>query len=85
MNVRYDNNFEVDSMNYYIHCNNDGLNVDITAEELFKVVKGLKNKQSCGSHVICNEMIKVSCNTNYILYVDIFNIILKSGKYSSIT
>jgi hypothetical protein len=32
-------------MNYYIHCNNDGLNVDITAEELFKVVRGLKNKK----------------------------------------
>jgi hypothetical protein len=28
-------------------------------------------------------MIKVSCNTNYILYVDIFNLILKSGKYPS--
>jgi hypothetical protein len=24
-NVRYDNNFEVDSMNNYIHCNNDVL------------------------------------------------------------
>jgi hypothetical protein len=57
--------------------------VDITAEELFKVAKGLKNKKSCGSDGICNEMIKVSCNTNYILYVDIFNLILKSGKYPS--
>ena len=28
-------------------------------------------------------MIKVSCNTNYILYVDIFYLILKSGKYPS--
>jgi hypothetical protein len=46
MNVRYDNNFEVDSINNYIHCNNDVLNVDITAEELFKAVKGLKNKKS---------------------------------------
>ena len=45
MNVRYDNNFEVDSMNNYIHCNNDVLNVDITAEELFKAAKGLKNKK----------------------------------------
>jgi hypothetical protein len=43
----------------------------------------LKNKKSCGSDGICNEMIKVSCNTNYILYVDIFNLILKSGKYPS--
>ena len=48
--LRYDNNFEVDSMNNYIHCNNDVLNVDITAEELFKAVKGLKNKKKlCGS------------------------------------
>ena len=46
MNVRYDNNFEMDSTNKYIHCNNDVLNVDITAEELFKAVKGLKNKKS---------------------------------------
>lgn len=45
MNVRYDNNFEVDSMNNYIHCNNDVLNVDMTAEELFKAAKGLKNKK----------------------------------------
>ena len=45
MNVRYDNNFEVDSMNNYIHCNNDVLNVDITVEELFKAVRGLKNKK----------------------------------------
>jgi hypothetical protein len=45
MNVRYDNNFEVDSMNNYIHCNNDVLNVDITADELFKAAKGLKNKK----------------------------------------
>jgi hypothetical protein len=36
-------------MNNYIHCNNDVLNVDITVEELFKAVKGLKNKKSCGS------------------------------------
>jgi hypothetical protein len=28
-------------------------------------------------------MIKVSCNTNYILHVDIFKLILKSGKYPS--
>ena len=49
MNVRYDNNFEVDLMNNYIHCNNDVLNVDITAEELFKAVKGLKNKKN---HVV---------------------------------
>ena len=49
MNVRYDNNFEVDSINNYIHCNNDVLNVDITAEKLFKAAKGLKNKKSCGS------------------------------------
>jgi hypothetical protein len=83
MNVRYDNNFEVDSMNNYIQCNNDVLNVDITAEELFKAAKGLKNKKSCGFDGICNEMIKVSCNTNYILHVDIFKLILKSGKYPS--
>ena len=29
-------------------------------------------------------MIKVSCNTNYILYVDIFNLILKSVKDAKI-
>lgn len=60
MNVRYDNNFEVDSMNNYINCNNDVLNADIIAEELFNAVKGLKNKKSCGSdeyklYIICQH------------------------------
>lgn len=60
MNVRYDNNFEVDSMNNYINCNNDVLNADIIAEELFNAVKDLKNKKSCGSdeyklYIICQH------------------------------
>jgi hypothetical protein len=40
-------------MNNYIHCNNDVLNVDITAEELFKAAKGLKNKKN---HVVLMDI-----------------------------
>jgi hypothetical protein len=74
--VNYKNNFVVDGECKFVHCNNEILNADITAEELLKAVKSLKNKKSCCSDCITNEMIKVSCTLYYNLYVDIFNLIL---------
>jgi hypothetical protein len=78
MNVNYKNNFVVDGECKFVDCNNEILNADITAEELLKAVKSLKNKKSCCSDCITNEMIKVSCTLCYNLYVDIFNLILRS-------
>ena len=63
----------------FVHCNNEILNADITAEKLLKAVKSLKNKKYCCSDCITNEMIKVYCTLYYNLYVDIFNLILRSG------
>lgn len=84
MNVNYKNNFVVDGECKFVHCNNEILNADITAEVLLKAVKSLKNKKSCCSDCITNEMIKVSCTLYYNLYVDIFNLILRSGIYPSL-
>ena len=84
MNVNYKNNFVVDGECKFVHCNNEILNADITAEELLKAVKSLKNKKCCCSDCITNEMIKVSCTLYYNLYVDIFNLILRSGIYPSL-
>jgi hypothetical protein len=84
MNIEYNNNFvELDECKY-LHCNNDLLNSDISAEEVIHAVKCLKGKKACGSDCISNEMIKISYNVLYAMYVDVFNVILKSGKYPSI-
>jgi hypothetical protein len=45
MNVNYKNNFVVDGECKFVHCNNEILNADITAEVLLKAVKSLKNKR----------------------------------------
>ena len=79
MNVNYKNNFVVDGECKFVHCNNEILNADITAEKLLKAVKSLKNKKYCCSDCITNEMINVYCTLYYNLYVDIFNLILRSG------
>ena len=58
MNIEYNNNFvELDEYKY-LHCNNDLLNSDISAEEVIHAVKWLKGKKACGSDCISNEMIK---------------------------
>lgn len=84
MNKDYKNHFQEvgeDNVKQYI---SSSLNVDITAKELFKAVKSLKNNKSCGPDNIYNEMIKHSCPLFHDLYVDIFNIILNSSVYPSI-
>jgi hypothetical protein len=80
MNKNYTSNYSVDDFCKYLHCNNDQLNSDITAEEMMKAVKHLKNKKASGLDCISNEMIKASSSVLPNLYVDIFNTILRSPK-----
>jgi hypothetical protein len=60
------------------------LNSDITAEEMMKAVKYLKNKKASGSDCISNEIIRASSSVLPNLYVDIFNTILRSGVFLSL-
>jgi hypothetical protein len=60
------------------------LNSDITAEEMMKAVKYLKNKKASGSDCISNEMIRASASVLPNLYVHIFNTILRSGVFPSL-
>jgi hypothetical protein len=74
MNVNYKNNFVIDGECKFVHCNNEILNADMTAEELLKAVKSLKNKKSCCSDCITNEMIKVSCTLYQHLISHYYNV-----------
>ena len=84
MNKNYTSNYSVNAFCKYLHCNNDQLNSDITAEEMMKAVKHLKNKKASGLDCISNEMIKASSSVLPNLYVDIFNTILRSGVFPSL-
>ena len=84
MNKKYDNNFSDCEECKYLHCNNELLNVDITAEDVQKAVKSLKLNKACSVDCITNEMIKASSGVILYMYVDIFNLVLKSGLYPSI-
>ena len=57
------------------------LNSEITAEEVLKAVKSLKNNKASGTDGIKNEMLKISCLSNVELYVNLFNLVLKSEVY----
>jgi hypothetical protein len=48
MNTNYTSNYSACDFCKYLHCNNDQLNSDITAEEMMKAVKYLKNKKVSG-------------------------------------
>lgn len=61
MNVEHVNSFSADNIVYSSH-NFDNLNFDITAEEIVKAVKSLKNGKASGTDGISNEMLKVSCS-----------------------
>ena len=74
MNVEHVNNFIADNTVYSSH-NFDSLNFDITAEEILKAVKSLKNGKSSGTDGISIEMLKVD------MYVKLFNLIMKTGLY----
>ena len=85
MNTTYDNNFDnimCNDSNFLNYCNKN-LNVKITEEEVLLAMKSLKNKKSCGSDGITNEMLKISCMMNVDMYVKLFNVILFSGIYPS--
>jgi hypothetical protein len=84
MNKNYTSNYSVNDVFKYLHCNNDQLNSDITAEEMMKAVKHLKNKKASGLDCISIEMIKASSSILPNLYVDIVNTILRSGVFPSL-
>ena len=84
MNKNYTSNYSVNDFCKYLHCNNDQLNSDITAEEMMKAVKHLKNKKASGLDCISNEMIEASSSILPNLYVDIFNTIMRSGVFPSL-
>lgn len=84
MNKNYASNYSVNDSCKYLHCNNDQLNSDITAEEMMNAVKHLENKKASGLDCISIEMIKASSSILPNLYVDIFNTILRSGVFPSL-
>ena len=55
------------------------LDTDITASEIVKAVKKLKNNKACGTDEIYNEYIKSSIDMLLPVYVKLFNIIYENG------
>ena len=85
MNINYVNNYkDGDVGNMPFSGNSSILNSDITTEEVLKVVKSLKNRKACGLDGINNEMLKISFSFNVEIYVNFFNLILKSGIYPTL-
>ena len=60
------------------------LNNEIQAEEVYKAVKSLKNQKACGIDGINNEMLKIACNANVNIFVQLFNLIFKSAVYPTL-
>ena len=76
------NNFtDSDLSSEFSSCDFECLNKNVTAEEVLKVVRTLKNKTSSGVDEISNAISKTSCLVHVDIYVNIFNYILKSGVY----
>ena len=48
MNKQYSNNFSASSVSNNFLYNNDELNYDISAEEMVKALKSLKNNKASG-------------------------------------
>ena len=53
---------------------------DISADEVSKCIKKLKNEKSCGYDGILNEFLKTSSSTLLISVTVLFNIVLQTGK-----
>ncbi|CAG2254574.1 unnamed protein product [Mytilus edulis] len=85
MNTTHDKNSDFKSCtdDKFLNNCNKNLNVRITAEEVLLALKALKNKKSCGSDGLTNEMLKISCTMNVNMYVKLFNLILFTGIYPS--
>ena len=72
MNVTHDNNFDNQSSSpctAFQDSNSELLNCNINADEVVRAMKSLKNKKSCGSDGILNEMLKSACTINTKLFV----------------
>ena len=69
----------VDVNEHGINC--DGLNIDITDDEVTCMVKSLKNNKACGIDGIPSEFFKHSINTLLPVITRLFNSILTSGHF----
>ena len=58
----------------------DDLENDISAHEVLKCIKKLKNYKSCGYDGIFNEFLKTSSSKLLIAVTTLFNIVLQTGK-----
>lgn len=58
---------------------NEIINDVITAEEILKCIKKLKNNKASGDDLIINEYIKSTANKMINIYVKLFNIIFNTG------
>ena len=58
----------------------DALENDISADEVLKCIKKLKNNKSCGYDGILNEFVKISSSKLLIAVTTLFSIILQTGK-----
>jgi hypothetical protein len=59
---------------------NSAINAPFTAKEILHVIKKLKNNKACGVDRVLNEHIKCSADLFLPLYVNLFNLILNTGK-----
>ena len=71
-NANFDNDADVNELNVI-------LNEDITENEIYKCIQGLKNGKACGDDMIINEYIKSTCSVFMPIYVKLFNIVFHSG------
>ena len=79
VNVHYDDSEDIGIPYDLSNENNDYLNAPITASEIEKCIRKLKNSKSSGTDNVLNEYIK---NTKEILlpiYVKLFNYIMDTG------
>ena len=66
-------------MNFNIDAQNHNLNQLITADEISKAIKKLKNHKAPGVDEIVNEHLKHSISLMLPLYVKLFNVVFDTG------
>ncbi len=59
-------------------ADNSPLNVNITRDEMLKSIAKLNNNKACGIDLIINEFLKCSKDSMCDLYVNFFNLVLKT-------
>lgn len=70
----------------HMECRKDDLNeldYPISARELKRMAKKLKNKKAASSDLIQNEMIKASCDLLMNVYMKLFSLVLNTGIFPS--